>query len=398
MRYYSITTLSIKIHFVVSLACILLLASCKEKELSVNTLQTTPVFETEVHPSQDSYDDIFQKMGLLERMEEYGVPGISIAIIKNGTLDWTMAYGKLQANTTGTVNTETMFSVGSISKVGAALMVLKLVKQGSLDLDTDVNTYLKSWKIEANRFTEKHPVTLRKILSHTAGITVHGFADYMPEEQLPTTLQILNGVHPAKNSRIYVNTLVGSKYRYSGGGTTVIQQIVEDVTQQSFHDAADHLLFSQLNMKRSSYENPLPETFGNIAKAHNRNGKPVALPRGYQAMPEKAASGLWTTPSDLSKVILMLLNIYHGEDTGYLSNVLVKDMMTPVNPSNYGLGPRIKIDGDKVYFQHGGANDSYRAKFIANLKNKSGIILFTNGTNGSDLIDEIIPKFDFIVQ
>ncbi|MDC8004002.1 serine hydrolase [Aureisphaera galaxeae] len=387
-----------KIHLVVTLACILCFVSCKKKEVSANMLQTAHTLETTAYPIQDNYDAILKKMGLANRMEAYGVPGISMAIIKNGSLDWTMGYGKLQANSPNDVDVETLFSVGSISKVGTALMVLKLVKEGKLDLDTDVNIYLKSWKVETNRFTQEHPVTLRNILSHTAGFTVHGFADYMPEESLPTTRQILDGDYPAKNSRVYINLPVGSRYRYSGGGTTVVQQIIEEITGKSFHEAADDLLFSQLNMNRSSYENPLPETLGNIAKAHNRNGKPVALPRGYQAMPEAAASGLWTTPTDFSEVILMLLSMYHEEGAGYLTQVLVKDMMRPVRPSEYGLGPRIKVDGDNIYFEHGGANDSYRAKFIASLKNKSGIILFTNGTNGSNLIDEIIPEFDFILQ
>ncbi|WP_436516973.1 serine hydrolase domain-containing protein [Ekhidna sp. To15] len=193
-----------------------------------------------------------------------------------------------------------------------------------------------------------------------------------------------------------VNMPVGKEFRYSGGGTTVEQLIIEDITGSLFHEAADRLLFQPLGMTRSSYENPLPGAVGNIAKAHNRSGAPVALPRGYQSMPEAAASGLWTTPTDLSKVMIMLMQAYKG-DHDYLSQRMVNDMMTPVDPSNYGLGPRIRKRNEGHLFTHGGANDSYRAEFMGALDKENGVIIFTNGTAGSELIDELLPLFESVL-
>ena len=342
-------------------------------------------------------ESALEEFKLEERMKHYGVPGISFALIDNGQLVWAKGYGVLQEGKSEKVNTETLFSVGSISKMGTAVAALKLMEQGQVNLDKDINTYLKAWKVPENQFTRQQPVTLRRIMSHTAGLTVHGFADFQPGETLPTTVQVLNGKSPAKNSAIYVDIPVGSRFRYSGGGTTVQQLLIEELTGKEFHLAIDDLLFTTLKMQRSSYQNPLPASLGNIAKAHNNNGSPVALPRGYQAMPEAAASGLWTTPSDFSKVMIMLMEAYHVGNS-YLSPATVKDMMTPVAPSEYGLGPRIRTLNGRLTFAHGGANDSYRARFIGYLDNKDGFIIFTNGSQGNGLINELVPVFDKVVN
>lgn len=344
----------------------------------------------------NEYEGALEHFDLSIKLEHYGVPGISFAVIKNGKLDWAKGYGFLQAGKAEKVDTQTLFSVGSVSKVGTAVISLKLQENGKLDIDADVNQYLKSWKIPENEYTRDRAVTLRHIMSHTGGLTVHGFADFDPDETLPSTVQILSGKWPAKNNAVYVNIPVGSTYRYSGGGTTIAQLIIEDLTGRPFHEAADDLLFQVLNMKRSSYQNPLPANVGNIAKAHNRNGRPEALPRGYQSMPETAASGLWTTPADFAKLMIMLMEAYEGRHA-YLNQSTVQDMMTPVNPGHYGLGPRIEKNREAIRFSHGGANDSYRAHFIGSLSQQNGIIIFTNGTAGSDLIKELLPLFESLL-
>lgn len=342
---------------------------------------------------QNVYEEALEEFGLSSKMSRYGVPGVSFAVIKNGKVDWAKGYGFVQTGKPEAIDTETMFSVGSVSKVGAAVVSLKMQEEENLDIDTDVNQYLTSWKVPQNQYTEQQAVTLRRIMSHTAGLTVHGFADFNPEEKLPTTVQILKGKWPAKSSRVYVNIPIGSRFRYSGGGTTVEQLVIEDLTGQAFHEAADRILFQPLGIQRSSYQNPLPESIGNIAKALDRNGRPVALPRGYQSMPEAAASGLWTTPSDFAQLMIMLMEAYKNKNT-YLSQKLVQEMMTPVSPSAYGLGPRIAKRGDDILFSHGGANDCYKAHFQGSLIKQNGYIIFTNGTDGDDLIRDLRPILD----
>lgn len=324
-----------------------------------------------------------------ERMKHFGVPGMGIAVIRNGEIAWARGYGVLQAGRDAPVNPDTMFSVGSVSKVGAAVVILRLADQGRIGIDQDVNELLVSWQVPENEYTEAADVTLRGILSHTAGLTVHGFADFQPDEDLPSTVEILRGIDPAKNQPVVVDIPIGSQYRYSGGGTTVAQLVVEDTTGMPFHEAARGLMLDPLGMLRSTYDNPLPVAFTNVAKAHDGRGRPRALPRGYESMPEVAAAGLWTTPRDFAKLVIALMKAYNSADGVFLSQSAARDMMTEVHPSPHGIGPRISGDGASRTFGHGGSNESYKARFRAHLSSQSGVVVFTNGARGSRLIDEV---------
>jgi len=376
--------------FFVAFACITLLFSTQQvavAQVAVDLESRIETVESSLGPRGNTDPSI--RWNLEERMAFYGVPGVSIAVIEDGALLWAQGYGVKQAGTEDPIDTETVFSVGSVSKVGTAAITLRLVDQGQLDVDRDVNDYLRRWQVPANELTAQEPVTLRRIMSHTAGLTVHGFADFQPGEELPTVVQILDGVAPAKNRPVRVNLLPGTEFRYSGGGTTVEQLVIEDVTQLSFTEAAQEYVFGPLDMERSTYENPLPAEHSNIARAHGRDGRPAALPRGWEAMPEMAASGLWTTPSDFSKLIIALIDSYHGQEDAFLTQETAHDMMASVSPSDYGLGPEIGGEGETLSFAHGGANNSYRAWMSGYIDSKSGLVIFTNGTQGSRLIGEI---------
>lgn len=345
------------------------------------------VFETSLRPAVSVQGQPEQRWTLQERMERWKVPGLSIAVIRDGKIAWSKGYGVLQAGGKEPVTTETMFSVGSVSKVGAAAVTLRLVDAGKLDLDRDVNSYLTRWKVPDNSYTVVRPVTLRGVMSHSAGLSVHGFADYQPGETLPTTVDTLLGRAPAKNAKVEVIYMPGSRFQYSGGGTTVEQLVVEEVTGGDFPSAARRQVFEALGMKRSSYENPLPAAFGNIAKAHGRDGKPRALPRGYEAMPETAASGLWTTPSDYATMVIAFIQSYQGTGN-FLSGRLARQMMTEVGRSVFGLGPRLEGEGLDRRFMHGGANDSYMAWMEGHLATGNGVVIFTNGSAGTELYTE----------
>src|SRR5438876_8858011 len=129
------------------------------------------------------------------RMAHYHVPGLSLACTHNGTVEWNQAFGVARVSG-DPVTPETLFQASSISMPVTAVAVLRLVEQGKLNLDVDVNQYLRSWKLPSNRFTEKKKVTLRELLSHTAGATVHGFAGYATGQKVPTLVQVLNGESP----------------------------------------------------------------------------------------------------------------------------------------------------------------------------------------------------------
>ncbi len=169
-----------------------------------------------------------------ERMKQDHVPGVTIAVINNYQVEWAKAYGMADAEAARPVTVDTLFQAASMSKPVTAMAALKLVEQGTLNLDVDVNKQLKSWQVPENEFTRQHPVDLRGLLSHTAGLTVHGFPGYKVGEPLPTVPQILDGIKPANTGAVRVNKLPGTGFRYSGGGTTIVQLLLTDVTGKPF--------------------------------------------------------------------------------------------------------------------------------------------------------------------
>lgn len=365
------------------------LISCKQNKASSKALAA---IENPINTSEVKNDNLDQEVKAL--MAEYNIPGVNMALLGNGRINSTRNYGVLQKGKKDLINDETMSSVGSISKVINAILILKLVNEGQLNLDKNVNDYLINWKVKENAHTKDNPVTLRRILSHTAGFSVSGFEDYLPLEEIPNIIQILNGEKPAKNTKVEVVFPVGSKYEYSGGGITVSQKVVEDVTGLSYAEAARQILFEPLNLGRSSYENPLPSSYQNVAKAHDENGNPIALPRGYETMPEQAASGLWTTPTELAKLLSVFIPTSDAKTVDFLSPKIVKDMVTPQTPGKYGLGPKIIENKGFKLIEHGGANDSFKAIFCFYPEKNVGYIVFANGSNGMDLIVDALPIFD----
>lgn len=324
-----------------------------------------------------------------ERMAFYHVPAVSIAVIRGGHVAWTKAWGVLEAGKPTPANADTVFSVGSVSKVATAAMTLRMVSQGQLELDHDVRDYLKRWRLPETPASQGRAVTLRQIMSHTAGFTVSGFPDYLPGEALPTEQDTLAGRRPAKTGPITFAFPPGERALYSGGGVTVEQVIIEDRSGLSFNAAAQTYLFGPLGMRRSTFENPLPETTPNVARAHDWQGRPTALPRGWEAMPEMAASGLWTTPREYAKIVIALSAAYRGEPGAFIPQDLARQMMTPVGPSQVGLGPFMDGHGKTRRFSHTGSNDSYKAYFEGNLATGDGLVIFTNSANAGGIREEV---------
>jgi CubicO group peptidase (beta-lactamase class C family) len=325
---------------------------------------------------------------LPERMAHHHVPGVAIAVLRGGEVVDAVGFGVREAGTHDAVDADTLFSVGSISKVITAAAALRLVDQGRIDLDRDVNAYLKSWQLPPASGIADPTVTMRMLLSHTAGLTVHGFQDYLPGETLPTLLDTLDGKPPAKNDPVRLEREPGSRGKYSGGGIMVEQQVLEDLTGRPFEAVARAQVFDPVGMRRSTFENPLSATRGNIAKAHDEKGERTALPLGWQVFPEQAASGLWTSANELGAFVGALIRSYQGRGT-FLPRAIATQMMTQVSSSPHGLGPRLDGAGTTRIFHHGGANDSYHAWIEGYLETGDGFVILTNGADGYWLHNEI---------
>lgn len=341
-----------------------------------------------LRPTQLKAGETLPGWSLQQRMAHYKVPGVAIAVLKDGVVVQAAGFGVREAGTRDRVDADTAFSVGSVSKVLSAAVTLRLAANGTLDIDRDVAAYLESWRIPDAAGIDNAPITLRMLMSHTAGLSVHGFEDYLPGEPLPTLLQTLDGHAPAKNDAVVRLHAPGARMRYSGGGVTVEQLAIESVTGEPLEAVARAQVFAPLGMRRSTFANPLPATFGNIAKAHDDSGAPVARPRGWESFPELAASGLWTSAHDMGAFVGALIQSHRGRGD-FLPRAIATQMMTEVEPSLHGLGPRLDGAGATRLFHHGGANDSYRAWIEGHLQSGDGMVILTNGTNGGELMMEI---------
>jgi CubicO group peptidase (beta-lactamase class C family) len=325
---------------------------------------------------------------LRERMASHKVPGFSIALIDRGELAWAKGYGVLEAGGDEGVTTETLFQAASISKLVTAMVACALVEEGSLDLDADVNTVLRSWQIPKSKHTQTCKVTLRGLLSHTAGLGVRGYLGYPSGAPLPGLRQILDGEPPAHSKPVRVVQAPGTGFLYSAGGYMVAQQMIEDVTSRLLADLAQEMIFGKLGMGDSTFDSLLPEAYiPRAATAHRRDGEPV--PGKWHVYPEQATASLWSTPSDLARLAVEVIKSHNNESNLVLSAEMTRQMLTP-QVSWVGLGfPIIEEDGKKK-FEHPGWNEGYHSLLVGCLDTGQGLVWMTNGANGKQLGREVM--------
>ncbi len=329
-------------------------------------------------------------MTVADRMKHYNVPGVSIAFFGEGRILWTRTYGFADVASKKPVTTETLFQAASISKPVSALAALKLVQEGKLSLDEDVNVKLRTWKVPENEFTKDQKVTLRRILSHSAGLTVHGFPGYASDEPVPTIVQILNGEKPANTPPIRVDTVPGTIWRYSGGGYVVMQALLMDVTGEPYPQIVRDLVLVPTGMRHSTYQQPLPKELAPMAATPYRgDGQPVK--GGWHTYPEMAPAGLWTTPSDLALLAIEVQNEYAGKSSQILSETMMREMLTR-QKNNWGLGFGLEDPGRPASFGHGGANEGFQCNLQAYTDSQSdeGLAIMTNSDHGGQLASEVL--------
>jgi CubicO group peptidase (beta-lactamase class C family) len=314
---------------------------------------------------------------VLSQMSQRQINGLSLAIIQDGRID-ARAYG-VTAKGGAPVTTETLFQAGSISKPVAAVGALKLVELGKLTLDEDVNAKLKSWKVPDNDFTQTQKVTLRRLLSHSAGLTVHGFPGYDVTERMPSVVQVLDGA--GNTAAVRVNVVPGSIGRYSGGGYTVMQQLVIDVAGKPFPDYMREVVLQPLGMSRSTYEQPLPAgRAAETASGYYTDRSPVS--GKWHIYPEMAAAGLWTTASDLARFAIEIQRSLAGTSNKVLSQAMTRQQLTN-EKNDYGLGLALEGTGASRMFGHNGRDAGFDATMQAFAETGQGIVVMINANDNS---------------
>jgi len=318
-------------------------------------------------------------------MQRLHVPGVSIAVVRDGRIAWARGYG-VAVKDGPPVTPVTLFQAASISKPVTALAALRMAEAGTLSLDADINTLLASWKLPPG--PKGAHATLRQLLSHTAGTTVSGFPGYAHDAAVPTLLQVLDGAPPANTKPVRIETPPGSAWSYSGGGYTVVQQAMIDRAGQPFPELLADTVLAPLGMKDSSFSQPLPASLlPRAALPHDAKGEPYK--GGAYTYPELAAAGLWTTPSDLARFILGVQRNADTEKHPLLSSAMAHTMLTPVK-NGYALGFGIEAKGPARSFGHGGSNMGYQNLLSAYVEGGDGVVVMTNGDGGNDIAQGIL--------
>jgi CubicO group peptidase (beta-lactamase class C family) len=331
---------------------------------------------------------------IVDRMELYNIPGVSVAVVNEGVLEWARGYGIREAGKPDPVTPETLFRCCSISKMVSALGALCLVAKGRIGLDDDVNDHLRSWKVPKTGDWQPR-ASLRHLLSHTGGISLHGAAGGYPRDgECPTLLQVLNGERPALTASVTVTMLPGLTYRYSAGGYCIVQQLIEDLTGLPFETAMRDMVLDPLEMSHSTFVQPLPEHLWDQAASAHLTLQRAPDPDRWSVEPEKACGGLWTTAADLCQVILEVQRCAIGEPGKVITPEIARQMLTLHTDNwNCGLGTYVFNDANREarYFNHSGAHLGWKGSLLGYEQGgKGAVVLVNNGYTGSEFIHELL--------
>ena len=328
-------------------------------------------------------------------LKQFNTPGASIAVIRNFEIEWAKGYGVADAETRTPVTVDTMFQAASISKPVAAMASMKAVQDGKFTLDQDINTVLKSWKLPGDGFTSERPVTPRSLMSHTSGTgDGFGFPGYAVSAPLPTTQQILDGQPPSNRQKVRLERAPLTGYKYSGGAVMIQELALSDALGKPFVQIAAESVLKPLGMTNSTYEQPLPAAREKqAARAHNGMGARMGDP--WHVYPEHAAAGLWTTATDLAKLLIEVQRTLAGPlaPKGPAPRVLTRasmlEMVTPVGVGPFAVGFSVNKDGEGWYFSHGGSNWGFQCIAIAHRLKGYGVVIMTNGDRGGAFFNEV---------
>ena len=325
---------------------------------------------------------------LQQRMQFYHIRGLSIAVVHNFKIEWARGYGVTDTTTRRPVTVQTLFQAGSVSKSLNAMGVLKLVQEKKISLYQDINDYLREWKFPYDSISKGKKITVAELLSHTAGLSVHGFAGYSLNDTIPTLPQVLNGIPPANSPPVRSLFEPGLRYQYSGGGITISQLIVQDVTRQPYDIYMRNNVLAPLGMTMSFFTQPPSKSEQQLLATGYRAGG-MQVDTKYHIYPEEAAAGLWTNPTDLAKYIITTQLSLKGKSNKVLSQEMTELRLTPYIDKYSALGVFIEQRDGEKYFGHDGADEGFRATYKGSFDHGNGVVVMVNSDNGG-ILNEVV--------
>jgi CubicO group peptidase (beta-lactamase class C family) len=329
-----------------------------------------------------------------ERMKHFHVPGLSITLIEGGLITEIDNYGLLEVEGNRKTDKDSIFSACSISKFLTGMLAIKLVQEGLFNLDSDVNESLIAWKVPVNDFTKIKKVTLRNLLSHQSGIIDPdgSFSELKPKTEIPSMIELLEGKTPYCKAPIDVKCEPESEFHYSDAGFCIIQQLIEDVTKNKFHQVMKEQIFDPLGMTNSHFNTSgLEMDRLNTSCGHNRNGEIVY--GKYPIYPYPAASGLWTTSLDLAELVLELINAVKGKSKLGISESLANEMVASQTGKSWtGLGVFLEGSEKELEITSLGWGIGFQCMVSALPYLEKGAVIMTNAELGVHQMEGIIGE------
>jgi len=321
-----------------------------------------------------------KNIDIKERMKFYNVSGLSLTLINDGQISDSSSFGVLEAGTSEKVDDNSIFNACSISKFLTSILVLKLSDQGLLDINDNVNNGLTSWKVPENELTQTKKVTIRNLLSHESGIVdpEGSFSNLNTTDGVPNMIDLLMGKTTYCNNSIEVKYLPETDFQYSDAGFCIIQQLIEDIYEMPFGEIMKEIIFAPLQMNNSTYEIVFSDAIkGKFSCGHNKDGNVVN--EKYPIYPYAAASGLWTTPTDIGKLVLELMSSLQGKSKLGLSINSVKELFNSKGCKGWnGLGMFLDGSEKEIEVSSLGWGVGFQCMMVAFPYLGKGAIIMTN--------------------
>ena len=367
---------------------ILFVPFARAQKIKYNKQTNDSIYQVETHLSERYQIKGENHGSLSERMAFHNVKAVSIAVIKNYQIVWAKGYGWADESLKIPTTSSTRFQAASVSKSINAVALLKLVQDGKIDLNADINSTLKTWKFPYDTVSKGKKISLANLLSHNAGISVHGFGGYAIGNPIPNLVQILNGTGPANSAPVKSITAPGTGFEYSGGGITISQMMAIDASGVSYETLLHDQVLSPYGMTNSTFEQGVGRNkLKQLATAYRKDGSEVE--GKHHIYPELAAAGLWTTPTDLAKYVINTQLSHQGKSNKVLNRKTAEIMLTPIVEDEVGLGVFIRnLDGTK-YFEHSGSNEGFQSEYYGSFESGNGVVVMVNSDNGK-IIPEIV--------